>query len=137
MSIQRLQKQNPLIEFYSPAIERLIRMEGRAPVDRDATIAILAVLRYEADTGQFPDTLSELVSAGYLKAVPDDTFYNGPLIYRRGDDGFILYSFGADFDDDGGTPSRWGEGEKGGDQVFWPVQESDDYSDVLAEAKTE
>jgi hypothetical protein len=43
------------------------------------------------------------------------------LAYKQIGDDFILYSFGADFDDDGGTPSKWGEGEKGGDQVFWPV----------------
>ena len=24
-------------------------------------------------------------------------------------------------DDDGGMSSKWGEGEQGGDQVFWPV----------------
>ena len=37
--------------------------------------------------------------------------------------------FGADFDDDGGLPSRWGKHRRvsgrtvdGGDQVFWPVE---------------
>ncbi|MHC4747260.1 MAG: hypothetical protein ACYS18_08085 [Planctomycetota bacterium] len=30
---------------------------------------------------------------------------------------------GADFDDDGGVRSRWGEERDGGDQVFWPVNE--------------
>ncbi len=137
MIIETIQRQNPLIDLYSPRIDRLICIAGRAPVDRDATIGILAILRYEADTGQLPDTLLELVSAGYLKAVPEDVFYNGPLIYRRTNGDFILYSFGADFDDDGGTPSKWGEGKQGGDQVFWPVQEFDDYSESIAETKTQ
>jgi hypothetical protein len=44
------------------------------------------------------------------------------LIYRCIGDDFTLYSLGADFKDDGGTPSKWGEGEQGGDQVFWPVE---------------
>jgi membrane protease YdiL (CAAX protease family) len=135
MSIEKLKKQNPLIELYSPIIESLVHIGGRSPVDRDATITILAILRYEEDTRQFPDTLEQLVNAGYLKAIPDDAFYNGPLIYRRGNDDFILYSFGADFDDDGGIPSWWGEGEKGGDQVFWPVQESDANSESITELK--
>jgi len=64
------------------------------------------------------------------------TRFSDISIFRRSDDDFILYSFGADFDDDGGTPSKWGYGEKGGDQVFWPVQESDDYSETITETKT-
>lgn len=135
MSIEKLKKQNPLIELYSPVIESLVHIGGRSPVDRDATITLLAILRYEADTGQLPDTLGELVRAGYLKAIPDDAFYNGPLIYRRSDDDFILYSFGADFDDDGGISSWWGYGEKGGDHVFWPVQESTAYAEPAIEAE--
>lgn len=136
-SIEKLKKQNPLIELYSPVINKIVSMEGRAPVDRDATIAILAVLRYVADTEQLPDTLEQLVSTGYLKAIPDDTFHNGSLIYRCSDDDFILYSFGADFDDDGGASSKWGYGEKGGDQVFWPVQESKTDSPDPIETKTQ
>jgi membrane protease YdiL (CAAX protease family) len=136
-SIEKLKKQNPLIKLYSPVINKIVSLEGRAPVDRDATIAILAILRYVADNEQLPDTLEQLVSTGYLKAIPNDTFHNGSLIYRRSDDDFILYSFGADFDEDGGTPSLWGGGEKGGDQVFWPVQESKtDLSDPI-EIKTQ
>ena len=136
MRIEMFQKQNPLIELYSPGIERLVSIAGRARVERDATIAILAILRYKHDKTKLPDTLLELVDAGYLKGIPEDSFYNGPLIYRCTDDDFILYSFGADFDDDGGTPSKWGYGEKGGDQVFWPVQESTEDSESIAETKT-
>ena len=42
-------------------------------------------------------------------------------MYKRTDESFVLYSFGSDFDDDGGKPSKWGHGDEGGDQVFWPV----------------
>jgi hypothetical protein len=35
-----------------------------------------------------------------------------------------LYSYGEDFDDDGGKHSKWGVGDEGGDQVFWPVEQS-------------
>jgi hypothetical protein len=45
------------------------------------------------------------------------------VIYKSTEKSFILYSLGADYDDDGGTPSKWGEDEKGGDQVFWPVED--------------
>lgn len=123
--IEMLQMRNPFIKMLSPGIENLVAIAGRARVDRDATIAIMAILRFKDDTKQLPETLSELVDAGYLKEVPADSFSVSPLSYCQTGDDFILYSFGADFDDDGGTPSKWGEGENGGDQVFWPVQTSD------------
>jgi hypothetical protein len=67
-----------------------------------------------------------LVGAGYLDRVPRDYFSkDSSLIYKRTNDSFLLHSRGLDFDDDGGTPSRWGQGEKGGDQVFWPVTDEE------------
>ncbi|MGB2866290.1 MAG: hypothetical protein WBC05_23375 [Sedimentisphaerales bacterium] len=39
---------------------------------------------------------------------------------------FVMDVIQCIFTDDGGTPSKWGEGEKGGDQVFWPVHESNE-----------
>jgi hypothetical protein len=55
-----------------------------------------------------------------------DPYSDGPLVYRRQGGDFILYSFGADFDDDGGVHSRWGDSHQGGDQVFWPVQKQEE-----------
>ena len=125
IEIEILRSRNVLIRTFSPAIERLVVIAGRTRVDRDANITILAVLRYQADKGHPPESLLVLVSEDYLEAVPQDSFGPGALNYRRTGDDFLLYSFGADLDDDGGTPSKWGEGEKGGDQVFWPVSDSE------------
>ena len=39
-------------------------------------------------------------------------------------DNFILYSWGADFDDDGGkllAADSWGGPAQSGDRVFWPI----------------
>ena len=103
----------------------------------DALIGTLAILRYEAEKGQLPSGLQTLLDEGYLEALPQDSFSDGPLIYKQIADGFLLYSCGLDFDDDSGTPSKWGEGKQGGDQVFWPVLETDDYSESITETKTE
>jgi hypothetical protein len=54
-----------------------------------------------------------------------DPFSDDPLIYEVRADGFLLYSVGRDFVDDGGRrgvdkegkPRPWAEN---GDQVFWP-----------------
>jgi hypothetical protein len=86
-----------------------------------ALTTTLAVLRYRADTARLPASLDELVSAGYLDAMPMDPFGDGPLVYRRQDGDFVLYSRALDLDDDGGVPSDWGKEEAGGDKVFWPV----------------
>jgi len=55
--------------------------------------------------------------------LPIDPFSNKPFVYKQTRDNFTLYSFGADFDDDGGLHSKWGIGDEGGDQVFWPLEQ--------------
>ena len=69
----------------------------------------------------------ELFEAGYLKKLPMDPYSDSPLVYKKTDDDFILYSVGYDFEDDGGEVYRdnkgrvrpWGDE---GDAVFWPVR---------------
>jgi cytochrome c biogenesis protein CcmG/thiol:disulfide interchange protein DsbE len=113
---------NPLIEILSPAITRLIKIEYSSRVETQALITTLAILRYKTDKNGYPVSLSELIPAGYLKELPKDPFSNNPLVYKQTREGFTLYSFGDDYDDDGGQHSTWGAGEEGGDQVFWPVE---------------
>jgi len=138
ITIERIKDRNPLIKTFSPAIDRIGEIAARSRANLDALITTLAILRYKADTQRLPVNLRELVTADYLKTIPRDPFKNGAFVYRRSDNDFILYSFGDDYDDDDGTPSKWGYGEKGGDQVFWPVQETGDYSsETLTETKPE
>ena len=132
--IERIEEQNALINFFRSS-HRIFHIAARARVETEAVITILALLRYKADTQQFPESLSQLVLLSYLKAVPDDPYSDGPIVYKRTKNGFLLYSLGADFDDDSGTPSKWGKGEKGGDQVFWPVEGTNDYIELLSKVK--
>ncbi len=120
-TIEKIASENLLIRMLSPNT-RIGYIAARARVDLDSVITILAILRYKADKGRLPETLDALVAPGYLESVPRDPYGPGALTYRREGDDFVLYSHGADLDDDGGIPSRWGEGEQGGDQVFWPVR---------------
>ncbi len=113
---------NPLIEILYPAITRSIEIEYSSRVETQALITTLAILRYNSDKNEYPANLSELISAGYLNEPPKDPFSDKSLVYRKEQEGFILYSFGGDYDDDGGLRSKWGLGEEGGDQVFWPVK---------------
>jgi hypothetical protein len=121
---EEMTKDNSFLRLFMPAIGRVSEMAFRCEADTDALITTLALLRYKAERGRLPENLDQLVSTGYLKKQPIDPFSDQPLVYRRTEDDFILYSFGADFDDDGGAYSKWGRDEEGGDQVFWPIEQN-------------
>ena len=61
----------------------------------------LALAEYKREHGQYPDTLSDL-SPKYLKTIPKDRFTDKPLKYQRQDQGYLLYSVGANGQDDKG-----------------------------------
>jgi len=121
---QSVTKDNPLIEGLGSSIANVIELESRIRADEQALITTIAILRYNANSDGYPNALSQLVSAGYIKELPNDPFSDKPLVYKRTIQGFTLYSFGEDYDDDGGLHSKWGSGEEGGDQVFWPLEQS-------------
>jgi len=125
-------KDNVFLDILAPALERASELGHRHRSNVEATVAILALQRYKADEGSFPDDLQQLINAGYLRQLPPDVYSDKPLIYRKTDDGFILYSFGEDFKDDGGKPridsegrpKLWGHYEGDSDAVFWPTPKS-------------
>ena len=100
----------------------ICEISKKEKISGEALVTTLALLRYKADKGDFPISLQELVLTHYIKELPIDPYGKGPLVYKRMDGDFILYSLGANFEDDGGIPSNWGMGKEGGDQVFWPIE---------------
>jgi len=123
--IKDMTKDNPFVDILAGAELRSIEYPFRCRVAADALITTFALLRYKAEKSQLPESLDQLVSTGYLKQLPMDPYSDKPLVYKRLDSNFMLYSLGADFDDDGGVHSKWGKYSQGGDQVFWPVQKSE------------
>ena len=120
-------KGNILLEILTPAIHRVCEISYRNKTDVEATLVIIAILRYKEDTGDYPENLVELVTAGYLKKLSIDSFSDKPLVYKKTDDNFLLYSFGENLKDDGGEVVRDDKGKvkkwaAEGDWVFWPVQ---------------
>ena len=83
-----------------------------------------------------PAILRRQLDAGYLKAIAIDPYSDKPLVYRKGDGDFVLYSFGSDFDDDGGKmgvdyrgrTKKWYTED--GDAVFWPVERQGGISNI-------
>ena len=103
-------------------LQTLPRLFCLAKADHEVTLTVLALRIYHADKGAYPETLPQLVTAGYLHQLPDDPYSASHLVYRRTGDNFILYSLGADFNDDGGVEAArdiWAR-HGPGDRVFWP-----------------
>jgi hypothetical protein len=65
----------------------------------------LALRAYQIEHGQYPDSLAQLRAAGGWE-IPEDPFTGKELIYRRQGQGYILYSVGPNFKDDGGLNSQ-------------------------------
>ncbi len=119
-------KGNLFLEILTPYYWGIFEQSHRLPTDVNAALAIVAILRFKQDTGHLPENLNELVTAGYLKKLPMDAYSDKPIVYRRTDEDFILYSVGPNFTDDGGI-SGGDRGRKGKgrswydeDMVFWP-----------------
>lgn len=120
--LKGLLQENTYVAILGNASLSVLDLPWRARADLDALVATIAAMRYEAEHGEYPESLMQLVEAGFLRQAPRDPYSNDTMVYKCGDDGFLLYSRGLDFDDDGGVPSRWGDGPDGGDQVFWPIR---------------
>ncbi|MCP4261394.1 MAG: hypothetical protein GY774_28415 [Planctomycetes bacterium] len=108
---------------------RVNQIARRNKPEVHATVAVLAILRYSKDKGSYPNDLQQLITAGYLKQLPMDSYSDKPLVYRKTDDDFILYSVGPNLTDEGGEYSRDSKGRiknwlHNGDAVFWPVANS-------------
>jgi len=137
--IENINKRHISLEYLGIGIDpnNIFHSYHRTKAQTEALIAILTILQYKADTGQFPESLDKLVSTGYLQALPNDPYSDGPLVYKFTEDNFKLYSIGEDFSDDGGVSevvnkARQGTGFRGTgiapyvhspDIVYWPVKE--------------
>ena len=110
-----------------PAVERMSDILHQTRTLHEATATVLALIAYRLDTGDYPDDLPQLLRAGYLDQLPQDPFSDRPLVYRKIDGDFTLYSVGRNFTDQGGQtasaggkhrPVIWGTDA---DAVFWPA----------------
>ena len=124
-------KGNIFLQMLAPAIGRVFQQAYAVKVNTEASLTIAAILRYGRDKSTFPDTLEELITADYIKKLPIDPYSDNPLIYRKTDDGFTLYSIGGNFKDDGGKAFFDKKGRhilpssgRDADMVFWPMPKS-------------
>jgi hypothetical protein len=92
-----------LVKAFAPALQKMATASKRSSAELRAAIVLLAAERYRQERKQLPESLTELVQAGYLKAVPTDPYDGKPLRFRRLDDGLVVYALGPDGQDNGGN----------------------------------
>jgi hypothetical protein len=87
-----------------------------ARFDLTRLAAALAVCR--TTHNDFPDRLDALVP-NVLPQIPNDLFQDKPFIYRRDNDGYLVYSIGENGIDDGGSNEVYGGGILAGREIGW------------------
>lgn len=87
---------------------RLVRSAAQASARASAAIVVLALERYDRTHGRRPETLDALVPE-YLDSIPVDPWKQA-LRYRPTEDGYEVYSTGANRTDDGDEYERDREG---------------------------
>jgi hypothetical protein len=104
-----------LMQTLAPALVRSNEAFDRQHARAQQGLISIGLQRYRSRNGGYPDQLESLVP-DFLETVPDDPFSNLPYVYRKSGDGYTLYSFGQDGDDDGGSATESREGD-----LVWKV----------------
>lgn len=123
---KNLKSLNALAAFFVPNATRGYELCVRVEAERRGTLLTLAIHAHHAKHGKWPLDLGKIDAAmglKNLKALRVDPFTGKRFLYKLKDGQPLLYSAGADGDDDGGTHHpKFGENGEGGDYVFWPRQ---------------
>jgi hypothetical protein len=107
-----------LMKMLFPAMRGgMLRLQSGITDARVTRVGLVALRHAEAH-GAFPQDL-DVLKAGNV----EDPFTGKPLVYRTTDKGFIIYSVGEDFVDDGGKPIE-GAPRKG--DIVWEYGGSSD-----------
>ncbi|MBX3417172.1 MAG: hypothetical protein KF851_06180 [Pirellulaceae bacterium] len=86
-----------------PFVKQFRGSIARAEVNRQSVAAAVAIYRFHRQHNRWPNSADEVVGK-YLNSFPIDPLNGQPLVYLPKSDGFVLYGFGIDGDDDGGRP---------------------------------
>jgi hypothetical protein len=98
----------------SPASHAAINARLRETARQRLVLAEAAVRRFQLDHEAPPDSLAALVPK-YLARLPRDPYGDGPLVYRRTAEGYLLYSVGKNRRDDGGQRTTLAKATENGE----------------------
>jgi hypothetical protein len=91
-----------VIGLLLPALNAATAAEDRANATIQLTQLAAALAAYRATNGKYPEKLDDLMPT-ILDKLPVDLYNSAPFIYRRDNDGYLLYSTGENGADDGGS----------------------------------
>jgi len=92
---------NVLAAILFPAFDNAALKIVQEDTQRQLRKAAVALVAYRQKTGRYPERLDQLPAPS-----APDPFTGKPFVYRRTGDGFLLYSVGTNFKDDGGRAKR-------------------------------
>jgi hypothetical protein len=92
------------LRIMTPALQRLSTTGERYLGKRDGVLIGIALELYRREHGAYPQALTQLTPT-LLPQVPPDRITGGSLVYKLVDGRPLVYSIGADRDDDGGRPA--------------------------------
>jgi len=95
----------PLSAQTVPDMGSMFRDEAQSKAQLAMARTALLVEKWRMMHGRWPDSLEELVP-DILETLPPDPFTEAPLVYRRTNEGILLYSVGQDGKDDKGLPAE-------------------------------
>ncbi|MFT5424946.1 MAG: hypothetical protein ACI89L_002749 [Phycisphaerales bacterium] len=101
---------NPVLTLFNIDLLWTVSIELRVRTKEQATLLLIAIERHALRHSEWPSTLSE-IDADLLSSTPTDGFTGEPLHYRLTDDGPVIYSVGADRNDDLGRPLLTTDGD--------------------------
>jgi len=97
--------QAPLTAMLLPALTRASQAAAGGEARRDMARTALAMERYRLKHDCYPESLTDL-TPDLLPQVLMDPFDGQPVRYVKSDDRVLLYSVGADLQDDGGSEEK-------------------------------
>jgi hypothetical protein len=88
-----------------PATSAACAIEDRANTQRTLTKLAAAIAVYRAEHGEYPQLLDTLVPE-IVDKMPVDLYHDNPFVYRRTNNGYVLYSRGPNGRDDRGYDAK-------------------------------
>lgn len=111
------------VSLLLPAFTNSIYAADHFDATRGATQTLIALEQYRRSHGTFPSSLGELVPS-LLPSLPIDFADGQPLRYKLLGKTFVLYSVGADKNDNGGTLAPTAAAARGISNFHFPIDAS-------------
>jgi hypothetical protein len=101
----------------APALSSVARSQLKSRAHHGAAEVLVAATRARLEAGKIPDTTADLVPK-QLPTLPRDPFTTDqPLLFKRADGTWTVYSVGPDGEDDGGPLPAGAEAVAGNDDI--------------------